>query len=211
MILFFSLLFLAGSSSFVFAKKKKPTFKTKILNRHNRLRSFGGLKKMKWNKKIAANAKKWAEKLKKTKNCNMMHSSSSSRKNVGGFSYLGENLYWSWGSSPSKVDANMAKKAVNSWYSEIRDFKYSKKGVICPKRNKKGMIGHFTQVMWDKSTSLGCAAAQCGGGKTTVVVCQYGPGGNFNQSVTPPFGPKARLKLHKHKYNKKYGGLPTCD
>jgi len=189
----------------------KKKFNKAILKRHNFYRDIAGIKKLKWNKKIEKNAQAWANKLKTSKQCNMMHSTSASRSNKASFSYLGENLYWGWSSAGTKINEKLANDSVNSWYNEIRDFKYSNKGVICPLRGKKGMIGHFTQVMWGKTTNLGCGYAQCKNNTTTVVVCQYGPGGNFNQHVTPPFSPKARKKLNKHKINKKFGGLPTCD
>jgi len=202
-------------SSIVHGKKKKKAgnkkFNQAILKRHNFYRTIGGIAKMKWDKKIAKNAQKWARSLKKTNKCNMQHSSSTFRSKVKGFSYLGENLHWAWSSVASKVNPKTGKKAVDDWYSEIAFYKYSKKGVVCPLRGKKGAIGHFTQVMWDTSKNLGCAYAQCGNGKTTVIVCQYGPGGNFNQHKTPPFSPKAANKLNKHKVNKKFGGLPRCD
>lgn len=165
---------------------------------------------MKWNDAVARNAQRWASHLHRTLNCRMQHSRHSFRTNIGGFSYLGENLYWAWSSASVSVNAQRARKAVTSWYSEIADFQYSKRGVVCPKRGNRGMIGHFTQVMWDKSTSLGCGYAVCGG-KSLVIVCQYAPGGNFNMQSNPPFSLEAAKRLDKHPINKQYGGLPSCD
>jgi uncharacterized protein YkwD len=190
---------------------KREKFNKAMLKRHNFYRGIAGIPKFKWNKKIEKNAQAWADKLKKSHECNMMHSTQASRSNKASFSYLGENLYWGWSSAGSKISKKLAFDSVDSWYNEIRDFQYSKKGVVCPLRGKKGAIGHFTQVMWSSTKDLGCGYAQCKNGTTTIVVCQYGPGGNFNQHVTPPFSAKARQKLHKHKINKKFGGLPSCD
>lgn len=181
-----------------------------ILDQHNYYRSIAGIPLMTWDKNIAASAQKWADKLKSSNGCRMEHSSHTYRKNVGGFSYIGENLYWAWSSASVSADAAAGKNAVDSWYAEIAYFQYSSKGVVCPRRGKKGAIGHFTQVMWDKSTRLGCGYAVCGG-KSLVIVCQYGPGGNFNMHITPPFDAKAAEKLDKHPVNKKFGGLPRCD
>ena len=186
-------------------------FNNAILKQHNFYRNIGGITPMKWSSKIEINAQKWANYLKKRNNCKMKHSSHGFRNNKGGYSYLGENLYWAWSSRAFEVNAQTGVKSVDSWYSEIADFKYSAKGVVCRLRGKRGMIGHFTQVMWEKSTSLGCAYATCGNGKSVVVVCQYGPGGNFNQRTNPPFSSQAADKLNKHKINRKYGGLPRCD
>ena len=124
---------------------------------------------------------------------------------------MGENLYWYWSSVPFEVTAQTAEEAVEAWYSEIRDFQYSRRGVVCPRRNEKGVIGHFTQVMWADSTAVGCAYATCGDGTSVVVVCNYGPAGNFNQRQNPPFGKAAAQRLDEHPINEEFGGLPSCD
>ena len=180
-----------------------------LLERHNYYRGIAGIPLMKWNDGLATLAQKWANTLKKN-GCKMKHSSHSFRKNVAGFSYIGENLYWRGSSAPFAMSADYAQNGVDNWYTEIRDFQYSEKGVICPLRGKKGAIGHFTQVMWDKSIELGCAYAQCSGGKSMVLVCHYGPGGNFNMRSTPPFDASAAARLNAHEINKQFGGLPTC-
>ena len=184
-------------------------FAKAILAKHNDYRSIAGIPVMSWNKGLAELSDRWAENLQKTNSCKMKHSSSSARKNVAGFSYVGENLYWYWSSNSRPVTTATAEKAVSSWYSEIKYFQYSERGVVCKQRGS-GAIGHFTQVMWDKSTSLGCGYAQCGGGTSVVVVCNYGPGGNFNIRNTPPFDAAAARKLNAHPINKAYGGLPFC-
>ncbi|MCB1179450.1 MAG: hypothetical protein KDK36_17850 [Leptospiraceae bacterium] len=186
------------------------TFDKSILDRHNYYRSQAGLPEFKEDAELKKLASKWAKSLQK-KGCKMQHSPKSFRKGVGSYSYIGENLYYYYSSRSFSVGEKHGNGAVDSWYSEIEDFQYSSKGVICPKRGKKGAIGHFTQVMWEDSTNLGCAAAQCNGGKKVVVVCNYGPGGNFNQRTTPPFPESVADKLNSLEINKKYGGLPKCD
>lgn len=178
-----------------------------ILKQHNFFRDLGGLPTYSWNIHLAARSQKWATWLKKNKNCQMQHSTNEARKNRAGFTYIGENLYWFSSSAGAKITENQMKKAVEHWYAEIADFQYSKHGVACPKRNNKKQIGHFTQVMWQRSIELGCAAASCG--NSLVVVCQYGPGGNISQ--TPPFSEAVAVRLDQHPYNQKYGGLPRCD
>lgn len=185
-------------------------FQKAILKQHNYYREIAGIPKMKWNKDIAENAEKWAQKLKVSRSCRMQHSSHSQRSNIGNFSYLGENLYWYYSSAGVSEYDQKGTDSVDSWYSEIEYFQYSKKGVVCSRRNGNNAIGHFTQLMWEKSTNLGCAYAICAE-KSIVVVCQYGPGGNFNMRSTPPFSEEAAKRLDKHPINKKWGGLPRCD
>ncbi len=189
----------------------QPTtdFGKKVLEQHNLYRGIAGIPLMRWNPTIAASAQNWANRLKSYQNCNMQHSSNSLRSNIASFRYIGENLYWYYNSGGAQVSGQSGIDATDAWYSEIADFQYSARGVVCPKRGKRDQIGHFTQLMWDKSTHLGCGAASCG--NSVVVVCQYGPGGNFNMRTNAPFSEEAAARLNSHPLNKKFGGLPRCD
>jgi len=79
---------------------------------------------------------------------------------------VGENLYWS--SSGSGVSSN---NAVASWYNEIYNYNFATGTKL-----NDGKIGHFTQLVWDSSTKLGCGVAKSAGG--TYVVSRYLPAGN---------------------------------
>jgi hypothetical protein len=49
-----------------------------------------------------------------------------------------------------------------------------------------GNAGHFTQVVWKGSTSVGCGAADCTGYHGVLpsyVVCRYAPAGNFDTTA----------------------------
>ena len=67
---------------------------------------------------------------------------------------------------------------VSSWSSEVKDFIY-------PTGTKGGVIGHYTQVVWAKSTRIGCGVSYCARPKDptfkyeTIVACRYWPGGNY--------------------------------
>ena len=45
------------------------------------------------------------------------------------------------------------------------------------------MIGHFTQLVWDSSTKLGCGVAKSASGGT-YVVSRYRPAGNYRGRYT---------------------------
>lgn len=79
-------------------------------------------------------------------------------------------------------------------------YDYANPGVVSTKP-----IGHFTQVVWNSTTSVGCAVRQCPGGMSGVtprltpayyVVCRYfSPGnwaGEYAANVLPPKAARRR-------------------
>ena len=90
-----------------------------------------------------------------------------------GFSNVGENIYW----SSAGLSNSTVLNSVDSWASERADYDY---GTAINSSNFQ-IFGHYTQIVWKNSTDLGCGATYCpalfGGG--TLVVCRYGPAGNF--------------------------------
>jgi hypothetical protein len=92
----------------------------------------------------------------------------------------GENLYYGWSSEP-KFDVS-AGVPVQAWYDEIKDYNFSRPG-FSPK------TGHFTQVVWEKSTELGCGKAKSKDNKI-FVVCNYNPPGNFEGEYEANVRPK---------------------
>lgn len=139
-----------------------------ILDRHNLYRCMHGVPLLQWNSNIAINAQKWAE----ATGGKMKHSSNSSRKDVAGFPYLGENLAWG--------TYNSIEGPVDAWYNEI-DFT-NPRGIETKFPPKD--TGHYTQVVWKETTDLGCSKFD------KLVVCQYGKGGNmfgqFQDNVLAP-------------------------
>lgn len=113
---------------------------------------------MSWDTTVAAAAQTWADQ------CNFSH-------NTAGY---GQNLYASAGGgapSPSAV--------VTDWVSEASGYNYSAN--TC-----SGTCGHYTQVVWRNSTSLGCGFKACSTNSPFgaqypnwyIVVCDYSPAGN---------------------------------
>jgi pathogenesis-related protein 1 len=94
-----------------------------------------------------------------------------------GSSGLGENLYWAsperFSSGKSEEQTLSPKDVVNSWAGERKDYTYSTnscaRGKVC---------GHYTQVVWSKTTEIGCGKAVCFD-KSQVWVCNYKPPGNI--------------------------------
>ncbi|MCL4144895.1 UNVERIFIED_CONTAM: hypothetical protein GTU68_031423 [Idotea baltica] len=144
-----------------------------LLNAHNYLRSkiaqqgdsgeptASNMGVMVWSDESAIRAQNWAN------SCVAGHDSDSARK-YGNHWYVGQN--WAGASYRPSV-----YEGVKWWYNEIKDFSFSS-------NRCSGVCGHYTQIVWSKSTELGCGLADCSsrGGYRYNLVCNYGPGGNVN-------------------------------
>ncbi len=61
---------------------------------------------------------------------------------------------------------------MDFWAAEQRYYH----GEIISQENLK-YFGHYTQIVWSQTTTIGCALAQTAGG-TYILVCLYSPAGN---------------------------------
>jgi pathogenesis-related protein 1 len=107
-----------------------------------------------WSETAAAGAQEWADHLATDLDCGLEHAKSSG---------YGENL-----AAGTNVGA---QRAVDMWASEKSGYTYEKSYAF------SSDTGHYTQIVWRKSTRIGCASAKCS--RSTVVVCRYEPPGNF--------------------------------
>jgi uncharacterized protein YkwD len=120
---------------------------------HNQVRSQVGVGPLTWSPSLAAYAQEWANKLAAT--------GQFEHRQTSGY---GENLYWGQGraASPSNV--------VTSWANEVSDYNYSN-------NNCRDVCGHYTQIVWKKTTEVGCAVAKVR--NEEYWVCNYNPPGNY--------------------------------
>jgi len=115
-------------------------------------------------------------------NCMYAHSTQSSRINLEGFWYVGENLKWGASSVEGEKLPKNITAAIKEWYDEVKGYDY--RDNYCYKEP----CGHYTQVVWAESHALGCAMTRCTDGlnypmKSQVILqCVYGPGGNVNDA-----------------------------
>jgi len=84
--------------------------------------------------------------------------------------WVGENLYYCWTSGEPHYKIGASSQA---WYDEIKDYDFEK-----GESSNGGVVGHFTQLVWNKTKEVGFGLAFNGG--SCFVVANYYPGGNFN-------------------------------
>jgi len=132
------------------------------LDFHNKVRSEVNVAPLAWSTELAAYAQAWANHLAE-RGCKMQH-----RPATGQWAQqYGENIYWAQGRSLLAVDAS------RSWYSEIQDYQHGPLSAA-----NVGKTGHYTQMVWQKSTTVGIGKATCSNG-AVMIVANYDPRGNM--------------------------------
>ena len=146
-------------------------FRKDGLKRHNYYWKYHQSGPLELTKKLNDYAQNYAEHLASINQ--MEHSPKDKRNEIYG-DWTGENLYYFW-SSDSNLAINGAEP-IDSWYDEINDYDFSN-----GRSKNGGIVGHFTQLVWNDSTQLGLGAAKST--KNSVyVVANYHFGGNFNSA-----------------------------
>ena len=86
----------------------------------------------------------------------------------------GENLFMASGGAAKPTDVLM-RMAVELWEKE----KTSKKANYKYRKYSKASrtSGHYNQIIWAHSTTIGCAHKRCG--KKDYITCRYYPYGNY--------------------------------
>ncbi|KAK4055574.1 hypothetical protein OIV83_000120 [Microbotryomycetes sp. JL201] len=130
------------------------SLKSLALKAHNEFRAKHDAVALKWSNSLAAAAQKWSDR------CVFEHGGG---KGIG----AGENLA---ATSDSKASITVG---VKMWTDEVKDYNPA-----------NPHYDHFTQVVWRKTTELGCAKSTCPSLKGTnwggsFFVCLYSPPGNM--------------------------------
>jgi pathogenesis-related protein 1 len=107
-----------------------------------------------WSDEVASTAQAWADNLRETMHCGLRHDSGTR---------YGENL-----AAGRKLDA---AGAVGMWAGEIDHYRFAPSYVF------ENDTGHYTQMVWRKTTRIGCGRARCG--RDAVIACRYSPAGNY--------------------------------
>lgn len=132
----------------------------RLLAAHNRERSALGIPPLAWDHRLAADARQWAFRL--ARSGRLEHQG-------GGASGQGENL---WAGTSG---AFAPERMVQSWAEEKRHFR---PGIFpnVSRSNDWSAVGRYTQMIWRRTSRVGCAVAS--GEGEDVLVCRYAAPGN---------------------------------
>ena len=138
---------------------KDSTFISMMLQHHNTYRTALQLPDLQWSDALAADALTWA------KHLAQIDRGEHDQDVVG---KEGENLWWGTANSFSYG------VMVDAWGNEKKMFRY---GAFPDCRsNRTAVVGHYTQIVWRNTQSVGCALV--GNGRMDYLVCRYSSPGN---------------------------------
>jgi hypothetical protein len=161
LFVFFSILFaLQGHTQSAKVVYNDSGFIAAILQAHNNYRSPLHEPSLVWSDNLAKDALVWAQHL---------ASINKGEHDMSIRGQEGENLFW--GSTNYFSYADM----VGKWGDEKRSFKYDIYPNCTTKRSE--VVGHYTQIVWKNTQSVGCALAS--NGQTDFLVCRYAAPGNI--------------------------------
>lgn len=133
-----------------------------------------------WSDKLAQYAQQWADNQAMT-SCGSPHHRTSQELQAVGY---GENLA-AFGSN--RTPASTEDQAVQGWADEKMCYTFGtffgteRCDMACYARLNSDGCGHYTQIVWRKSTQLGCGVATCKNGafNTDIWICNFAPAGNY--------------------------------
>lgn len=204
--------------------------KRAILDRHNVHRQTVALgkqsnqpparnmMKLTWHDEAERIAQRWANQ------CNLGHDHCRNIKN----SYVGQNVAYGEATTTSSRYISYTSDTletvlsfIDGFFDEVKDF--DERGVNrFPSSSGGKVVGHYTQMVWAKTTGVGCGYVEVMKRTPTsqlfqslkkkyFLVCNYVPGGNY---IDEPIYKKGKSCSKCPKYtgcSKSYKGLCTRD
>lgn len=152
----------------------RSAFEQSILAEHNAERVRVGSGPLIWSDRLARDAAVWARTLART---------NSFEHAPEGKEVQGENLWMGTQGAYSTQDM------VQLWISEKRLYQPRK----FPDVSTSGVwadVGHYTQLIWSNTKSVGCALAS--NAESDFLVCRYTPPGNWMGEYAVPVATRTR-------------------
>ena len=136
-------------------------FATSVMAVHNHERALVGVSPLTWNDTLAAGAQTWVDHIATTGE--FAHSPCSE--------CYGESL-----AARDHTTAVPVAQELANWVSEKNNYKG---GPFDPatQTNASTVYAHYTQMVWNNTTEIGCATDS--GGGVDYLVCRYTPPGNI--------------------------------
>lgn len=105
------------------------------------------------------------------KQCKMRHDACHATSE---YLYAGQNLGFRAASNRFEPIDSVIEKVVKGWYDEVKNAVQDDIDKCCRSKSGKG-IGHFTMLVTDRATQVGCAIATYTNGKwkTSLMACNY--------------------------------------
>ncbi|KAJ5538706.1 PR-1-like protein [Penicillium frequentans] len=163
----------SATSSSIPTFPSSGTYEEKALYSHNIHRLNHTVPNMSWNQTLADAATSWADQ------CDFAHNTTML---AGGY---GQNL------AASSPTASISVHISDYWYNGEMPLYAGLYGEAEPSGTG---FGHFTQVVWKDSTSVGCGTVDCTSSSLGMwyTVCNYWPAGNwvgeYDSNVLKPIG-----------------------
>ena len=136
----------------------------RVLATHNAERQRLGLPALRWNERLAADARIWAEHLARDNRTDLPHDMVHADRE-------GENL---WAGS---IHDYTPEEMVSAWIDERQEYKPG----VFPNVSTTGDwedVGHYTQIIWEDTREVGCALAS--NHNDEYLVCRYAKPGNWD-------------------------------
>ena len=131
-----------------------------ILAAHNATRAEIGVQPLRWDARLAADAGRWAQHLAQINALEHWGSHGEPSNGEGENLWMGSRGYFS------------VEQMINTWAAEKTAFRRAHRW-----EDDFVHVGHYTQMVWRITTSVGCAIAS--NAQFDILVCRYSPQGNF--------------------------------
>lgn len=141
--------------------QSRNDFAWRLLEAHNLERDNARLPRLSWSNRLAQDAQEWAVHL--SRKGTLQHADGERRRHMGENLWMGAAGYYS------------AEDMIGGFLAERSKFRPGTFPQVSVSGNWSD-VGHYTQIIWPRTTEVGCAVAK--GAVNDFLVCRYNPPGN---------------------------------